>query len=208
MGTLLRSPTLSTFLLPDNGMYFSHTEPVVFNGEKLRVPPPGVVLQYSMTSDGFNPGPMPDRIKPSVVLIAALPAGADRIVMFPMFRATVRGETDWTFPPMGLIFDNQTHLKINYRQKIEGQGIRARPLSKSITAQELSEMLESYGDELRVLAYFCQLMQTPNISTDSRPWPPGTGPDDKPLPADTYRILTRKGSTGFSWLPTSGIAAE
>ncbi|MFL6601897.1 MAG: hypothetical protein ACJ8R9_11280 [Steroidobacteraceae bacterium] len=190
------------------GQYIDHKTPATHTGGNFHLPFREVVLEYSMSEAGFSSGVPRNNVRPSTVLIWISQLSVDEAVMFPIYRATIKGDADWVPPLLGLLFGNQSRMTIDSRGAITAD-ITVKPLSdRMFDKQQLEQLTNDCNDELKVLVHFSQICQSANIAVRSNPWPPGIGPDDKPLPAENYYTLTGTGPTSFRWLPTAGMPPQ
>ena len=203
----LASPKVPSVLLPVNGQYIDPDTLATHVGADFRLPFREAVLEYSMSEAGFVPDMPRENIKPCTTLLWFAQLSLDKAMVWPMFRARIDGDIGWVPPPFGLIFGDTSRLEVIQTTQIAIENVATKTISsQNFSDQELQQLIQDYSDELRVLLHFSKICQSPNIALRSNFWPPGIGPDDEPLPTDSYYTLSCGGPTPFSWLPTSGMA--
>jgi hypothetical protein len=146
----LASPEVVSLLLPVNGRCIDHATPAMLVGGDFLAMPDGVgevLLEYSTSAEGFQPNLPRDQIKPSTVLIwvSQLPSGG--ALVFPIYRTTYKGETEWVPPPVGFVFGANTRLQVDDAGRLAIEGLIPRALEKGRwTRAELDQLAKDYSE--------------------------------------------------------------
>lgn len=192
----LASKDFQSLVLPVNGEFISRRTQTTKTFGELQLPFPKFVLEYTMSSAGFE-SVKEDHVQHSATLtiVHALQPGAVEICSLWLDASSEH----WNPSPIRLIAAASSEVQITPTSAVYMNGVV--PIvnfgeDKDTTGAHLAVLSSDYADDLRVLVHFLMVCGSENITLEQ----------DRAQTGHSGYFVKCTGPTSHQWLPTSGLS--